>query len=124
MNYLSRRAPLWAATAHGLRASKQKGGRAASHSFRSLVRRPGNAHRSIQALAFYRFRLLRQHGRLLAGQTGGPPQEASSQPQSRPVQPVTKIAPPTPIQIQRVETGGPTWNHDWDRTVERALPRE
>jgi hypothetical protein len=52
------------------------------------------------------------------------PQIASSQPQSRPVEPVTKIAPPTPIQVQRVETGGPTWNHDWDRTVERALPRE
>jgi hypothetical protein len=38
--------------------------------------------------------------------------------------PVTKVAPPTPIEVKRVEIGGPTWNPDWDRVVERALPRE
>jgi hypothetical protein len=37
---------------------------------------------------------------------------------------VTKVAPPTPIQVQRVELGGPTWNPDWDGVVERALPQE
>jgi hypothetical protein len=45
------------------------------------------------------------------------------QPQPHPAGPVTKVAPPTPIDVKRVELGGPTWNPDWDRVVERALPR-
>jgi hypothetical protein len=38
------------------------------------------------------------------------------------VQPVTKPAPATPIDKQRVELGGDTWNPDWDLIVEQALP--
>ena len=37
--------------------------------------------------------------------------------------PVTKIAPATPIQVKRVELGGPTWNPAWDRVIELSLPR-
>jgi hypothetical protein len=47
-----------------------------------------------------------------------PPQN----PPPRPVTPVTKVAPPTPIQKKRVELGGTTWDSNWDAVVERALP--
>jgi hypothetical protein len=40
----------------------------------------------------------------------------------KPVQPITKVAPPTPIQEKRQEIGGDTWNPAWDAVVERALP--
>ena len=36
--------------------------------------------------------------------------------------PITKIAPPTPIQKKRVELGGPTWKPAWDRVIELSLP--
>jgi hypothetical protein len=50
-----------------------------------------------------------------------PPQNA---PAPKPIQPVTKVAPPTPIQEKREELGGETWNPSWDTVVERALPPE
>jgi hypothetical protein len=33
-------------------------------------------------------------------------------------------APPTPIDIQKVELGGTPWNPQWDRIIEKALPAE
>jgi hypothetical protein len=34
-----------------------------------------------------------------------------------------KLAPPTPIQVKRVDVGdGPTWNPEWDAIIERSLP--
>ncbi len=33
-----------------------------------------------------------------------------------------KQAPPTPIDVKRVELGGTTWDPAWDRIVEEALP--
>ena len=36
--------------------------------------------------------------------------------------PITKIAPPTPIQKKKEELGGATWNPAWDRFIERSLP--
>lgn len=36
----------------------------------------------------------------------------------------TKPAPPTPIQLKRVELGGATWDPQWDEIVEQALPPE
>lgn len=47
---------------------------------------------------------------------------AQSAPAPKPTQPVTKVAPPTPIQEKREELGGDTWNPNWDVVVERALP--
>ncbi len=34
----------------------------------------------------------------------------------------TKAAPPTPIDVKKVELGGSPWNAQWDRIVENALP--
>ncbi len=36
--------------------------------------------------------------------------------------PVTKVAPPTPIDQKRAELGGPEWDHQWDDIIEKALP--
>jgi hypothetical protein len=36
--------------------------------------------------------------------------------------PALKPAPATPIDAKRVETGGQTWDPDWDKIVELALP--
>ncbi len=41
-----------------------------------------------------------------------------------PAAPVTKAAPPTPIEEKKEELGGTTWNPQWDQIVERALPPE
>jgi hypothetical protein len=41
-----------------------------------------------------------------------------------PVQPVVKIAPPTPIAEKKVELGQPSWDPAWDVVVEKALPPE
>jgi hypothetical protein len=41
---------------------------------------------------------------------------------AHPAAPATKIAPPTPIQEQKVELGGPTWNPEWDPIIEKSLP--
>lgn len=38
--------------------------------------------------------------------------------------PALKTAPATPIDAQKVELGGPTWNSEWDKIVELALPPE
>jgi hypothetical protein len=37
-------------------------------------------------------------------------------------EPATKVAPPTPIQVKKVQLGGKTWDHSWDAVIERALP--
>ena len=39
-----------------------------------------------------------------------------------PVRPAVKIAPPTPLNVQAAELGGPTWDKHWDITIERSLP--
>jgi hypothetical protein len=38
--------------------------------------------------------------------------------------PAMKPAPPTPIDTQKAEVGGPTWDPEWDKIVELALPPE
>jgi hypothetical protein len=38
--------------------------------------------------------------------------------------PAMKTAPATPIDAQKAEVGGPTWNSEWDKFVELALPPE
>ncbi|HEX3967349.1 MAG TPA: hypothetical protein VHW70_05240 [Edaphobacter sp.] len=38
--------------------------------------------------------------------------------------PAMKPAPPTPIDTQKAEVGGPTWDPAWDKIVELALPPE
>jgi hypothetical protein len=39
-------------------------------------------------------------------------------------QPEIKPAPATPIDTKRVQLGGDTWDPEWDRMVEEALPAE
>jgi hypothetical protein len=36
----------------------------------------------------------------------------------------TKSAPPTPIDVKKVELGGMPWNPRWDQIIENALPPE
>lgn len=36
--------------------------------------------------------------------------------------PATKTAPPTPIAVEKVELGEKTWDPQWDKFVEEALP--
>jgi hypothetical protein len=36
----------------------------------------------------------------------------------------TKPAPPTPIDLKKVELGGTPWNPQWDQIIEKALPPE
>jgi len=36
--------------------------------------------------------------------------------------PAMKPAPPTPIDAKKAEAGGPTWDPQWDKIVELALP--
>ena len=38
--------------------------------------------------------------------------------------PALKPAPPTPVEEKREEIGGPTWDPEWDKIVELALPPE
>jgi hypothetical protein len=35
-----------------------------------------------------------------------------------------KPAPPTPIDVKKVELGGTPWNSQWDQVIEKALPPE
>lgn len=51
-----------------------------------------------------------------AGCKGTPP------PVQKPVQPVVKLAPPTPLDVKKAELGGTTWDPAWDAVVEKALP--
>jgi hypothetical protein len=37
---------------------------------------------------------------------------------------VIKPAPPTPIDMKKVELGGTPWNLQWDQIIEKALPPE
>ena len=37
---------------------------------------------------------------------------------------VVKPAPPTPIDVKKVELGGTPWNPQWDQIIEKALPSE
>jgi hypothetical protein len=41
-----------------------------------------------------------------------------------PAAPVTKPAPPTPIEEKKEELGGTTWDPQWDQIIEQALPPE
>jgi hypothetical protein len=43
---------------------------------------------------------------------------------TQPAAPAVKAAPPTPIDTQKAEVGGPTWDPEWDKIVELALPPE
>ena len=36
----------------------------------------------------------------------------------------TNPAPPTPIDVKKVELGGTPWNPQWDQIIEKALPQE
>jgi hypothetical protein len=36
----------------------------------------------------------------------------------------TKSAPPTPIDVKKVELGGTAWDPQWDQIIEKALPPE
>jgi hypothetical protein len=36
----------------------------------------------------------------------------------------TKPAPPTPIDVKKVELGGTPWNPQWDQIIEKVLPSE
>ncbi|MGA8940833.1 MAG: hypothetical protein WB439_16845 [Acidobacteriaceae bacterium] len=40
------------------------------------------------------------------------------------VQPVVKVAPPTPLDEKKAELGGTTWQPQWDGIVEKALPAD
>ncbi len=42
----------------------------------------------------------------------------------KPVQPVVKPAPPTPLDEKKAELGGTTWQPQWDAVVEKALPAD
>ena len=53
---------------------------------------------------------------------GGCQRNTNSAPPPHPAQPAIKVAPPTPIAEKKEELGMSTWNHDWDRVVEQALP--
>jgi hypothetical protein len=48
----------------------------------------------------------------------------SSSQQAAPAKPEIKPAPQTPIAEQKVELGKPTWDPEWDKIVEEALPQE
>jgi hypothetical protein len=54
----------------------------------------------------------------------GKRQEAQAKPVAAAPVPAMKPAPPTPIETKRVEVGGPTWDPEWDKIVELALPPE
>lgn len=56
---------------------------------------------------------------LLAG--CGKPHEAEA---TQAAAPAVKAAPPTPIDTKKAEVGGPTWDPEWDKIVELALPPE
>ena len=49
--------------------------------------------------------------------------KAEATPAATPV-PAMKPAPATPIDTKRVELGGKTWDPEWDKLVELALPPE
>ena len=44
--------------------------------------------------------------------------------QSPPARPEMKPAPKTPLAMKREKLGKPSWNPEWDRIVEEALPPE
>jgi hypothetical protein len=50
--------------------------------------------------------------------------EAQATPMAAVPVPEMKTAPATPIDAQKVELGGSTWNSEWDKIVELALPPE
>jgi hypothetical protein len=54
----------------------------------------------------------------------GKRQEAQATPMAVVPVPEMKTAPATPIDAQKVELGGSTWNSEWDKIVELALPPE
>jgi hypothetical protein len=53
----------------------------------------------------------------------GKQEQAAAAPTATAV-PEMKTAPATPIDVKRVELGGPTWDPEWDKIVELALTPE
>lgn len=49
-------------------------------------------------------------------------QKAAAQAAPPPPKPQVKIAPPTPLDVKKVELGGKTWDPAWDITLEKELP--
>jgi hypothetical protein len=72
-------------------------------------------HRSLIAAATLGFALV---GCQSHKQAAPPAQTAAAPPRK----PVTKPAPPTPLDIKSAELGGPTWKPAWNQIVERDLP--
>jgi len=60
---------------------------------------------------------------LLGGCKKNSAQVTPVQADTKPV-PAMKPAPPTPIAEKKEELGAPSWNPDWDKIVEEALPPE
>lgn len=48
--------------------------------------------------------------------------ENKATPPVQPHPPPVKVAPPTPLDVQAAQLGGPTWNKHWDVFIERSLP--
>ncbi|HZD47460.1 MAG TPA: hypothetical protein VE178_01835 [Silvibacterium sp.] len=62
-------------------------------------------------------------GLMLAGCKKNSAQAVTPAPSAKPA-PAIKPAPPTPIAEKKEELGDPSWNPDWDKIVEEALPPE
>ena len=58
---------------------------------------------------------------MMLGGCGSKPAQQTVAP---PPKPQVKQAPPTPIETKKEELGGTTWNPEWDKIVELALPPE
>jgi len=63
-------------------------------------------------------------GLAVSGVGCGQRPQATTVPAEKPKEPEVKMAPATPIDTKRVQLGGDTWDPDWDRVVEQALPAE
>jgi hypothetical protein len=60
----------------------------------------------------------------LAAQQAQPAQQNQTGHPSTAAQPEVKPAPPTPIAEKKEELGKPSWDPEWDKIVEQALPPE
>jgi len=60
---------------------------------------------------------------LFTGGCGRPHEAQASQATAAPAQEL-KAAPATPMDVKKVEMGGSTWQPEWDKIVEIALPPE
>jgi hypothetical protein len=64
-------------------------------------------------------------GLLWAGSAGCRRTSADPKPVAHitpPPRPAVKVAPPTPLDVQASQLGGPTWDKQWDIFIERRLP--